>query len=244
MSTPPPSPGTTANPVADPPSVGAGGSQGTSQATGATGTSQGTVPPTGPSTVAGSNPSQGTGTVTMRATKRTKDELRNHGGLFDEDVVKQKYATRGTKECMQWTTTVTTGIESKFSTVKSDAVEDEQFESVYDLSMRVAELRTFIKQNGLASAFDIYATDSTGKPIISTARNILDDYGSITLDEVKSSTRGIQEWGEDHKVWAETIAMQLVSNSCDADLRQRVTERMIGIDDYDIGGATFFKLAI
>jgi hypothetical protein len=109
--------------------------------------------------------------------------------------------------------------------------------------MCVAELRTFITQNGLASAFDIYDTDSTGKPIISTARNIL-DCGSITLDEVKSCTRGIQEWGEDHKVWAETIAMQLVSNSCDPDLHQRVTEHMIGVDDYDIGGSTFFKIAI
>jgi hypothetical protein len=180
----------------------------------------------------------------MCAMKRTKDELRNHGGLFNEDVVKQKYCSRGTKECMQWTTTITTGIESKFSTVKSDSEEDEQFKSVYNLSMRVAELKTFIKQNGLASAFDIYEIDLKGKPIISTARNILDDYGSITLDFVNSSTRGIQEWGEDHKVWAETKAMQLVSNSCNPDLRQCVTQRMIGVDDYNIGGATFFKTAI
>jgi hypothetical protein len=131
-----------------------------------------------------------------------------------------------------------------FSTVKSDAVEDEQFESVYDLSMRVAELKTFVKQNGLISAFDVFDIDSEGIPILSTGRNLLDDYASLTLDAVRASTRGIQEWADDHKVWAETIVMQLVSNSCDPDLRQRVTERLIGIDDYEIGGTTFLKIAL
>jgi hypothetical protein len=139
--------------------------------------------------------------------KRSKDELSNHGGLFDQDVVKTKFATRGTKECIQWVTSVTLGIDSKFSTVKSDAVEDEQFESVYDLSMRVAELTTFIKQNGLASSFDIFELDSSGKPIFSTSRNLLDDYSTITLTMVKTSTRGILEWADDYRVWAETIVI-------------------------------------
>lgn len=266
MSTPPSSPGATESPEERTPSAEAGGSQGTSQVTvasvttppptqesisnpgagtsGSQGLSQVTRAP-GPSNDAGSPSSQAAGSASlMRTTKRTKDELRDHAGLFDQDVVKSKYKSRGTKECMQWVVSVTQGIESKFSTVKSDAIEDEQFESVYDLSMRVAELKTFVKQNGLASAFDIYQLDSNGQPLLSTARNVMDDYGTLTLDDVKSSTRGVQEWSENHKVWAETIAMQLVSNSCDSDLRQRVTERLIGVDDYEIGGATYFKVAI
>jgi hypothetical protein len=126
--------------------------------------------------------------------------------------VKQKYSSRGTKECMQWVVAVTLGIDSKFSTVKSDAIEAEQFESVYDLSMRVAELKTFVKQIGLISTFDIFDVDSAGKIIQSSARNLLDDYANLTLDAVKISTRGIQEWGDDHNVWAQTIVTQLVSN--------------------------------
>jgi hypothetical protein len=72
----------------------------------------------------------------------------------------------------------------------------------------------------------------------------LDDYANLTLDAVKISTHGIQEWGDDHNVWAQTIVTQLVSNSCDSDLHQRVTEKMIGIDEYEVGGATYFKMAI
>jgi hypothetical protein len=45
-------------------------------------------------------------------------------------------------------------------------------------------------------------------------------------------------------VWAQTIVAQLVSNSHDSDLRQHVTEKMIGIDEYEVGGATYFKMAI
>jgi hypothetical protein len=227
------------------------GASGPSQVTGASGPSQATGAP-GPSQVTGaSGPSQATGAPVpstiagaLRTTKRSQSELRSHGGLFDEDVVKQKYATRGTKECMQWIVAVTSGIDSKFSTVKSDSIDDEQFESVYDLSMRVAELKTFVKQNGLISAFDIYDIDSNGMPLLASSRNLLDDYGTLTLDTVKASTRSIQEWASDHKVWAETIVMQLVSNSCDSDLRQRVTERLIDVNDYEVGGATFFKIAL
>ena len=224
---------------------------GPSQATGAPDPSQVTGA-FSPSEVTGTpGPSQATGAPvpsnaagTLRTTKRSQSELRDHGGLFDENVVKQKYLTRGTKECMQWIATVTSGIDSKFSTVKSDSVDDEQFESVYDLSMRVAELQTFVRQNGLISAFDIYDVDSNGLPLLSSGRNLLDDYGTLTLDTVKVSTRSIQEWAADHRVWVETIVMQLVSNSCDSDLRQRVTERLIGVNAYEVGGATFFKLAI
>jgi hypothetical protein len=139
MSTPPPSPGTTESPGFSTPSAGTSGSIGTSQGTGATGTSQATVA-SGPSNVAGSLVQ-----AAVRIFKRTNNELRDHGGLFDEDIVKQKYSSRGTKECMQWVAAVTLGIDSNFSIVKSDAIEDEQFKSVYDLSMRVAGLKTFVK---------------------------------------------------------------------------------------------------
>jgi hypothetical protein len=185
MSTPPPIPGTTESPGVSTPSAGTSGSIGTSQGTIATGTSQATVA-SGPSNVARSLVQ-----AAVRIVNRTKNELRNHGGLFDEDIVKQKYSSRGTKECMQWVllAAITLGVDSKFSTVKSDAIEDEQFKSDYDLSMRVAELKTFVEQNGMISTFDIFEVDSDGKIIVSTARNLLDDYIGDPA-KVRKSPRG------------------------------------------------------
>ena len=197
MSTPPLSPGTSKMPGVDIiSSVGEGGS--TSQATEQS-ASQATVAAPSQATgaldlskVAGSKTTSHAASV-LRLHKRTKDELRDHEGLYDEDVVKDKYLTRGTKECMQWVANVTLGINSKFSTVKNDAVKDEQFESVYNLSMRIAELKTFLKQNGLLSSFDIYPIDPIGKPILPDPLNLMDDYATITLEAVKSSTRAIKE---------------------------------------------------
>jgi hypothetical protein len=110
--------------------------------------------------------------------------------------------------------------------------------------MRVAELKIFVEQNGLLSYFNVYEVDSDNKPILSTSRNLLHDYGTITLDQVNASTKGMQGWADDHKVWAETITTQLVSNSCDSELRERVTERLMDVDDFKTGGTTYFKLCI
>ena len=88
MSTPPPSPGATPNPGSGTTSVGLEGSM--SQAT-IIGTSQATVAP-GPSNVARTPSSQVAKSTAMHTTKRTKGELQNHGGLFDEFTVKQKYS--------------------------------------------------------------------------------------------------------------------------------------------------------
>ena len=114
------------NPESSTTSAGIGGSE-MSQAT-TPGASEATAAP-GPSNVARSTSSH---VSDLRTTKRSKEELRNHGRLFDEDIVKQKYTYRGTKECMQWTLAITQAIPSKFSTVKNDAIEAEQFESIYD----------------------------------------------------------------------------------------------------------------
>jgi hypothetical protein len=145
---------------------------------------------------------------------------------------------------MQWVTTVTTGIESPLSIVKNDAQDTDQLESVYDLAMRVTEIKNMVKKNGLFEAFDIYEVDSLGRPLKSTARNLLDEYDTLTLDKVHTSPRAVQSWEPDHRVWVETIIASWISACCDAPLRERITERLIGLDAYENGGATDFKSAI
>jgi hypothetical protein len=180
----------------------------------------------------------------MRLTARTITELQSSTSLYTTDIIKRKHATRGTKESMQWVSIVTTGIDSKLSMVKNDAIASDQLESVYDLAMRVTEIKNMAKKNGLLDAFDIYQVDSIGRPLKTTARNLLDEYGTITFDEVRTSTRSVQSWDPDHRVWVETIVATLIANCCDAPLRERVTERLIGVDPYETGGATYFKSAI
>jgi hypothetical protein len=145
---------------------------------------------------------------------------------------------------MQWVSIVTTGLDSKLSMVKNDAINTDQLESVYDLAMRVTKIKNMAQKNGLFHAFDIYQTDSLGLPLKSTAWNLLDEYGTITLDKVWANTRSVQSWEPDHRIWVETIVAMLIANCCDAPLCERVTERLIGFDPYETRGATYFKSAI
>ena len=54
----------------------------------------------------------------------------------------------------------------------------------------------------------------------------------------------MKTWREDHPVWAETLTSRLVENSCEPEIWERVSERMMGIIPFETGGATYFKLAM
>ena len=184
--------------------------------------------------------------VTTRAVALSLNKLSVAAGLYDQDVLQQKYMTRSDRATMQWVAQVTAGISSKFSLVRSDAIESEQLQSVYDLAMRVNELERIVTQNGLLDCFMIYkVSDTNGQrdttiPLV----NIFQHYGTMTLDQVLSSIQATMKWEPDHLVWAETLTLRLVESSCESPLRERVNERLMGKDRFSIGGATYFKIAM
>ena len=61
---------------------------------------------------------------------------------------------------------------------------------------------------------------------------LLDNYGTVSLEQVKASTRWVKEYGDDHLVWAETITQRLVEASCESNLREQVSEELMGIDPF------------
>ena len=181
-----------------------------------------------------------------RVVARTLEELEGAAGMYGDDMLQQAFLDRGSRTTMQWVNQVTTGLPTKFSMLKSDAIESEQLESVYDLAMRVNELKRFLSHCGLLDMFMIYEVDETGEQRVpgEPPRNLLDNYGTISLDNVKKSVRWVKQWSEDHFVWAETLTLRLVEASCEPGLRERVNERMMGIDPFTLGGATYFKYAM
>jgi hypothetical protein len=181
-----------------------------------------------------------------RTTARTLEEIGSVSGLYEDDVLEKKYASRGSRETMAWISLVTAGLtDNQFSLLKSDAIDSDQLEAVYDLSMRVYEVQQFALNNGLASAFTIYKLDpSTGRPISNDTTNLLESYATTTLASVRASVKYTKEWEEDHVVWAMTLTLRLIENSCEADLRERINERLMGIPLSEIGGPTYFKVAM
>ena len=76
-----------------------------------------------------------------RMAARTLVELEGAAGIYADNMLEEACNDRGSRMTMQWVTQITTGLATPFSMLKSDAVESEQLESVYDLAMRVNELK-------------------------------------------------------------------------------------------------------
>ena len=95
------------------------------------------------------------GAQAQRRAPRSDAELSDLGGLYNQNVVLDKFNNRGSKETMQWVSQVTQGLEHKFTMAKSDALDLERLDSVYDLAMRVNDLQRFVRERGLMSAFMI-----------------------------------------------------------------------------------------
>ena len=190
--------------------------------------------------------SKSSGTSPAPRTKaRTLDELEGAAGLYDDDMLERAYMDRGSRATMQWVNQVTTGLTNKFSMLKSDAVETEQLESVYDLAMRVDELKRSLSNSGLVELFLIYEIDEKrGSRLKTVPKNLLDHYGTISLDDVVVTVKWVKEWDDDHFVWAQTLTLRLVESSCEPELRERVSEQMMGMSPFASGGATYFKLAM
>ena len=149
-------------------------------------------------------------------------------------MLEDAYNDRGSRTTMQWVSQVTKGLETSFSMVTLDAVEAEQLSSVNDLAMRVNELKNFVSQPGLQNMFMIHtiSEDGTQRDVTVPRVNLLDNYGTVSLEQVKASTRWVKEYGDDHLVWAETITQRLVEASCESNLREQVSEELMGIDPF------------
>ena len=184
-------------------------------------------------------------------TKRTLEEINSVAGLYDGNVLQTNYSRRSQKDTIAWMTTVTTGIDPKFSLLKTESVEEEQLEAVYDLGMRVKALAHAMKTRGLQSVFDLthcINEDLIGAsgftPTFEEFGNLLDVYSQVSLETVRKCVRYTMEYGEDHMAWGQTLTYQLVERSCEPELRARVNEYMLSIPPEEQGGPTYFKIAM
>ena len=182
------------------------------------------------------------GLVAQSGVPRSDFEIEELAGFYNQDVITDKFNNRGSKETMQWVAQITKGIEHKFTMSKSDALDLERLDSVYDLAMRVNDLKRFVRERGLSEAFQIRIFDRKGN--IEDAVDLFENYGTITLKQVVQNVEFVKRWETDPLVWVETLTLSLVANSCDEDLQEKVNEKMLNLPIVQLGGATYFKLAI
>jgi len=138
---------------------------------------------------------------------------------------------------------VTEGITPKFD-LTNYAEGDTQLQTIYSVTMRVAELEQKIRMYAFDDVFGL-AKPTRGAPDDPGPRpNILSSYTSMTVEDVRASTRWYRRYGQAWDLESLTWSEEFVKNSCDPVLREKVMEQVSQLDELERGGPTFFIVMI
>ena len=183
--------------------------------------------------------------------KRQISDIQKLTGLYTENTLETYFKKRNEKDTIAWVKEVTTGIDPKFSLLKTESVDAEQLKAVYDLGMRIKELQRAVEMRGLNEVFMLeYCSNQEDEdmenflPCVEVVGNILKEYSKVTLDTVRKCVRYTMEYREEHLVWGLTLTFRLMEQCCEPELRSRVNERFMTIPIEEQGGPTYFKIAM
>ena len=73
------------------------------------------------------------------------------------------------------------------------------------------------------------------KQVLFQRENILDEYGTITLDQIKESIKLVKEYGPPWLVWAINLTHKYIAASCEKELKERIDERFKLIPEEEKG---------
>ena len=131
---------------------------------------------------------------------------------------------------------------TKFSLLSSD----KQLDATYSLAMRIEELRKRMTRVDIHDPFvNIVTPDPdpahAGRTLGDTS-DLLRMYMVLTEEEIRESVRFYKTYGQDYDLQNLEWSQELLENSCESDLREKVMERMQAIPEIERGGPTFFHI--
>ena len=191
-----------------------------------------------------------------RIDARSNQDVGDMAGIYNEESVKEFYKNRNKKDGVAYMEAVTKGNKLKYSEKETETISKKQLFHVCELQGKIDETKESQKDNGLMSAWYIYemreeivsaaeeSEPEVVKPVLVQKENVLEEYGAVTLDKIKESTKLIKQYGPLWLVWACNLSQKYMAASCDKDLKERIEERYKNIPEEEKGGATYFKLAI
>ena len=174
---------------------------------------------------------------------RSKQDVGDMAGIYNDESVKEFYTNRNKKDGVAYMEAVTKGNKLKYSEKETETISKKQLFHVCELQGKVDETKEAQKDNGLMSAWFIYqkrdevVTQATGddpevtKPVLVQKENVLEEYGAVTLDKIKESTKLVKQFGPPWLIWAFNLAQKYMAASCDKDLKERIEERYRGLPE-------------
>ena len=133
------------------------------------------------------------------------------------------------------------------STTNSDVQTAAMF-ATYNINMRIRQLSERLRQFDMQDVFTRIVRPDTVDPTMpaSTVMNLLTDYGNpeLSLQDVKNSVKFYRTYGQTYDLQDLQWSYQLLVNSCEPGLRDKVAEQLLTIDDIEVGGPVFFYVML
>ena len=137
----------------------------------------------------------------------------------------------------------TEGMTHKFSLMSHNS--DDQLVDCYNLTLRVEELKSRLKETDTIGGFDIFDTIiiTPIDPMPDDVR-LIEKVDTMTEPLVRASMKFKRYYGQTYDVQNLQWSQELIKNSCDEDLATKVMERLRKIPDEEKGGALFYFIMI
>jgi len=118
-----------------------------------------------------------------------------------------------------------------------------QLDNSYNIMLRNRELGRRLVQYDMRSVFWVVKEDpnDAGK-ILGTPKDLLEDYANVTLEEVCESVAFIRRFGKEPERDNVNWTLELLENSCEPGLRDKVVEQCLDLPNIHMGGPTYFLL--
>jgi hypothetical protein len=178
----------------------------------------------------------------------SQDEYAERSSVMDE-AMRSKLSP---KERLTFYSTATTGLTTKFtlndniSDIDDVSKSGDFMNKNLHFTLLLQDLKNHLKSNVMDSVFKILNIDPLTNLIIDDKYiDLLDDYTSLTLEDVQRSVayyrqRSLKPLDAENNNWS----MEFIINSCDDDLRTFIRSKLIGMDTKYHGGPTVFMILV
>jgi hypothetical protein len=118
--------------------------------------------------------------------------------------------------------------------------------ATYDVQVRIDDYGRLLRKYDIDSTFQILCLGETetAHTDITTTKDLLSEFESITKDEVHKSNKLYRMYGSEWDVQNAYLSDNLLENSCEEDLRLKVKERVYTIPVIERGGPLFFHVMV
>ena len=115
---------------------------------------------------------------------------------------------------------------------------DSQLANTYDTTMRVIEFKRRLSKFDMLDVFHLRSSVS------SSSRDLLSLFSSLSEADIRTSNKFYNQFGQDYDLQKLSWSAELLENSCEQDLLDKISEKLMDVPEAEKGGLLSFYYAM